>query len=233
MSRLENKVVVITGASKGFGRALVDAFAKEKCRLSLAARSMPDLLKIQDEYRKQGIDVFVHPVDVTQEGQVEELARGTVKQYGRIDFWINNAGTLTRGPVDEIKPEEVKRVFEVNTFGTMYGCKYALQQMKKQKSGNIINVISTTGIEGKPNEAVYSASKGAIITFAQGLRKEALEHKIKVTDFNPGGMNTELFKGMNIDASGWMDPYEVAKVLVSIAALPDNAVTTNISIRRI
>ena len=231
--KLEGKVVVITGATKGLGKALAAAFANEKCKLALASRSNEDLVKAQNELSKLGAEVIVQATDVAKEEQVQELAKKTIEKFGRIDFWINNAGILARGPVDEIKPEELKRVFEVNTFGTMYGCKYALAQMKTQKSGHIIDVISTTGDEGKPNESVYSASIGAIITFAQALRKEALEHKIKVTDFNPGGMSTELFKDFDIDASGWMDPNEVAKVLVSIAALPDNAVTTNISIRRI
>jgi NADP-dependent 3-hydroxy acid dehydrogenase YdfG len=225
-----NKVVVITGAGKGLGKALAVAFAKEKCRLVLASRTEADLKAVLDSC--SGAECSALRTDVSKESDVRALADFAAKKYGRIDLWINNAGVLVRGPAETLTAEQLKNVFEVNTYGTIYGCIHAFRHMKQQKSGHIINVISTTAKDGKENEAAYSASKKAVTGFDEAFRKEALPYRVKVTDFNPGGMGTELFRGLGVDTSGFMDPAELAKVMVAIASLPDNAVCTDISIRR-
>ncbi len=172
---LKDKVVVITGASKGLGKTLAEGFAKEGAKIVLGSRS-------------EGIIT-----DVTDEKQVINLANKTIQKYGRIDIWINNAGIWKYSPLEDLDWKGVREMMEINFYGLMYGSKEAFLQMKKQKSGFIINILSTAALEGKMNQAGYVASKHAAAGFTKTLRMEA-KPDIQVIAVYPGGMQTELFR---------------------------------------
>jgi NAD(P)-dependent dehydrogenase (short-subunit alcohol dehydrogenase family) len=186
---LKDKVVVITGASSGLGASLAGALAKEGAKLVVSSNDENELKKVAVEI---GAEPFV--ADVTAEDQIKALTDYAVQKFGKIDLWINNAGIWTpHRPVEEQDSETVHKMMEVNFFGTFYGSKSALVQMKKQGSGTIINIISVSALEGRPNSSGYSATKFAVDGFTKSLRLEAAPSNIKVLSLFPAGMKTHLF----------------------------------------
>ncbi len=186
---LKDKIVVITGSSKGLGKALGAAFAHEKSKVVLSARSLAELQEVSKEI---GAPYYV--TDVTDEKQVSDLADFVVKKFGRIDIWINNAGVwVPHHSVEEIESGRLHEMMEVNLFGTIYGTKAALREMKKQGYGTIINVLSTSALDGRPQSSGYCASKFAANGFTKSLRLEAKPVGITVLAVFPGGMKTSFF----------------------------------------
>jgi len=147
---------------------------------------------------------------------MQELADFAVKKFGKLDIWINNAGIwLPHKPIEETDWKRAYDLIEVNLFGTVYGSKNALFQMRKQGFGSIVNIISTSGLDGKINETAYCSSKFAVRGFTESLIKEVDGKKIKVIGVYPGGMQTNLFdekKPKNY--KDFMDPNFVAQKIV-------------------
>lgn len=209
---LREKVVVITGASRGLGRALALACAKEGARLVLASRREDELADIARE--TGGIAVVA---DVSDEEQVCKLAKTAIEKYSRIDMWVNNAGIwMPHVPMEQLDWRRVHELFEVNVFGLMYGSKEALVQMKKQNSGTIVNIISTSGLEGRKHSSGYCASKFAASGFTKSLRLEADGSDIRVIGVYPGGMKTHLFdEAPREEYDQFMDPSDVAAKIIA------------------
>lgn len=224
---IQERVVVITGASRGLGRALAHAFAKEGALLVLANRKEDEL---NDVARATGGIAVV--TDVSDENQVRTLAQTAIEKYGRIDIWINNAGIwMPHVPVEELDWKRVHELFEVNVFGLMYGSNCALVQMKKQKSGTIVNVTSIRGIDPQPNEAGYTASKYAATGFTKCLRLEAEPFGIRVLGIYPGGMKTHLFdEAPRAEYDQFMDPADVAAAIV--AHIKDDTADPDLILKR-
>lgn len=208
---LKNKVIVITGASKGLGRSLAIILAGEGAKLALAANDEQGL-----EELKKDIGGEVFPVDITDENQVKKLAEFAVGKFVRIDIWINNAGVwLPHVSIEEMDMGRVHDLFGVNVFGGMYGSREALKQMRKQKAGVILNVISTAALDVEYDLSGYVASKFALNGFTKSLRYETEQKDIKVLSVFPGGMKTSIFdeaKPSNYDE--FMNPDDVAKKIV-------------------
>lgn len=209
---LTNKVVIITGASRGLGKALAESFAARKAKLVLGARSKDQLAELA---QKLGAVAVV--VDVAKEDGVKNLAAKTIKQFGRIDIWINNAGVrVLRTPIEEVDVKKFHEMMEINMFGTFYGSREALKQMKKQKEGIIVNVLSTSAFEGKPNASAYGSSKMAVIGFTKYLRNEAKPAGIKVISVFPGGIKTEFHGGQIPEGyETFMPPAGLAEKIVA------------------
>ena len=210
--KLKDKVIVITGAGKGLGKELATMFAKEQAKVVISSRTMKDL----DEVAKE-TNAFPIIADVRDEKQVEKLADTTIKKFKKIDIWINNAGV--RIPHNNIEETDWKRahdMIEINLFGTIYGSKEAIIQMKKQKSGIIINILSTSALEGRANLSAYAASKFAVVGFTQSLRAEAKPYNISVISVYPGGMRTEFFREqVPSDYEQYQDPRIVAEGIIN------------------
>lgn len=186
---LEGKIVAITGGSKGLGKALAIAFGNKGAKVVIGARSKEELEATASEL---GIASIV--CDVTRESDVQNLADEVLKKHGRIDIWINDAGVwLPHASIEETNWQRVHEMFEVNIFGTIYGSKAALIQMRKQESGLIINILSTSALDGRPRSSGYCASKYAAAGFTKSLRKEVEGTDIKVFGIYPGGMQTSFF----------------------------------------
>ena len=211
---IKNKVVVITGASRGLGKALAIAFVEKGAKVVINARNKDELEKVAAE-----IHAFPVVADVTEEKEVLALAEAALKKYSRIDIWINNAGIwMPHAPIEEMDWAKVHELVEVNLFGTIYGSKAALIQMRKQKLGAIINIISTSGLMGRPTSSGYCASKFAARGFTESLREEARDEGIKVIAAYPGGMKTHLFdEKIPGDYANYMEPEFVAdKILQNL-----------------
>ncbi len=186
---MENKAVVITGASRGLGKAIAEAFAFKKAKVIISSRDKKDLEQVAEEINATAI-----VADVTKENEVIELVQKVISQFGKIDIWINNAGIwLPSGPVEEVDMKRAHDIFEVNLFGTAYGSRAILPQMKKQGYGIIVNIVSTAALQGRPNQTMYSASKHAEKGFTDSLREEVKGTGISVIGIYPGGIKTNLF----------------------------------------
>lgn len=187
---LKGKVAVITGASQGFGKELARAFSSEGAQVVISSENRDMLAEASNE-----LGVTSHPADVTSYEEVQALTDFTLKKYGAVDIWVNNAGIqIAPSPVEEVDRKRLKDLFDVNLFGYFYGCQAVLPVMKRQGSGLIINVNSTAGLEGKPDISAYVASKFAIKGLTQSLRAELVGTGIDVHGIHPGGMQTEIYR---------------------------------------
>jgi 3-oxoacyl-[acyl-carrier protein] reductase len=208
---LKEKVVVITGGSKGLGRSLAKLLVGEGARVVICAKKRREL-----EIAAQQIGALPLVADVTKEGEVKELLQTTIEKFGEVDIWVNNAGVwLPHDYAENINMEEVKKMFEVNVFGYMHGTRTALRHMKAKNSGMILNIISDSALIGKPKSSMYGATKWAIRGFTMGVREENKDTNIAILSFFPGGMKTEIFgehKPENFDKM--MDTDKVAELVI-------------------
>ena len=188
---MKNKVVVITGASSGIGRALAIEFASKGVRLSLGARRIELLEKLQSEL--PGTEILIQKTDVAIENDCRLLMEETIKRFGQIDILINNAGISMRALFEEVDLKVIRQLMEVNFYGTVYCTKYALPYLLKTK-GSLVGVISIAGYVGLPGRTGYSASKFAIRGFLDSLRIENLKKGLHVLVAAPGFTASEVRK---------------------------------------
>lgn len=191
MSEIKGKVVIITGASSGLGKATAHRLARSGARLVLAARREKRLVELRDAIVEQGGEAIYKVTDVTERAQVESLAEAAKKAYGRIDVLVNNAGLMPLSPIDELKVDEWDKMIDVNIRGVLYGIAAVLPTMREQHAGHIINLSSVAGHKVFPSSAVYSATKYAVKAISEGLRQEG-DGEIRSTNISPGAVATEL-----------------------------------------
>lgn len=222
---LKDKVVVITGASSGIGKACAFAFAKAGAQVMLAARNKENLVQVADQMEQQGHKVFICPTDVSIEDDCKRLMEETIRKYGTIDMLINNAGISMRAIFTEVDLKVIRQLMDINFWGTVYCTKYAIGEIIKNK-GSIAGVSSIAGYKGLPARTGYSASKFAMQGFLDALRVENLKTGLHVMIVCPGYTasnirNTALNKqGMQqgdspLDESNLMSAEEVADHIVS------------------
>lgn len=192
MNRFKNKVVIVTGASSGIGLAAAKAFAAEGAHVVLAARSADKLKQIVCALSHEAAcnggeaDRFLAvPTDVTNESDCKRLIDNTIERFGQIDILVNNAGISMRAMFRDLDLAVLKRLMDVNFWGTVYCTKYALPYLLQTK-GTVVGVISIAGFKGLPARTGYSASKFAIYGFLDTLRVEHLHDGLNVLIFAPG-----------------------------------------------
>jgi NADP-dependent 3-hydroxy acid dehydrogenase YdfG len=232
MKRLAGKVVCITGAGRGLGRALAERFAAEGASLVLGARTTPE---IDDLARRLGDAVAVQ-TDVRSATDCHRLVDAAMAEYERLDVMINNAGLAIYGPAEGVTENDVDLMVDTNIKGVIHGSIAAFKVMKAQRSGLIMNVSSIAGKLHLPNESVYGATKWAVNGFTGTLRLEAAAYNVKVTAVCPGGIDTPFWKAMDyypfpdhIDpARDFMKPEEVAETVVEIALKSDRYVVPEV-----
>jgi NAD(P)-dependent dehydrogenase (short-subunit alcohol dehydrogenase family) len=192
---VSQQVIVITGAGSGIGRETALTFASRGASVVVAARSQGALDSLVTEVERLGGRGIAVPTDVSEYEQVEALAGRAVEEFGRIDTWVNNAGISTYGTVEQMAPEELRRVVEVDLLGQIYGMKAALPHLKSTGDGVLINVSSALAKRGVALQAAYCAAKHGIVGFAEALRLELqLEgSRVAVVDVLPSSINTPLF----------------------------------------
>lgn len=191
MSLIQNKVVIITGASSGLGEATAKRLAASGAKLMLAARREDRLKELVAGITKSGGTATYRVTDVVNRAQVQTLAKETLTTYGRIDVLINNAGLMPLSPLDQVKVEEWDQMIDVNIKGVLYGIAAVLPIMRQQKSGHVINLSSVAGHKVFPGSAVYCATKYAVRAISEGLRLES-NGEIRSTNISPGAVATEL-----------------------------------------
>lgn len=208
---LKDKVVVITGGSRGFGKTLAEFFVKEGSRVVISSNNSDETKKVAQEIGATGICA-----DVTKEDELTSLLNETVKNFGGVNIWINNAGLwMTHSSIEDFDMNKVRKMFDVNVIGTINGSRVALRYMKEKKSGTIINVISTAALGERPNLSTYCASKWAVNGFTKSIRAEDKEKNILILSIFPGGMKTEIFGENKPDNfNDFMEPEYVAEKVI-------------------
>jgi NADP-dependent 3-hydroxy acid dehydrogenase YdfG len=193
MSILKEKVVLITGASSGFGAAATKRFAQEGCKIVLAARRIDRLEEMADEIKARGGDSLPIAVDVTQPAQIDAMVNAALNHYGRIDILFNNAGFGRLDWFEMLDPvKDIQAQITVDLLGVIWTARAVLPPMYKQGSGHIINMSSLAGWAAPPLYTVYSAAKFGVRGFTEALRREANPFGVKVSAIYPGSAATEF-----------------------------------------
>jgi short-subunit dehydrogenase len=183
------KVIIVTGASSGIGRATAVALGREGARLALVARREERLKQLEREIKG---DTLVLPLDLRDKQQVERMIRETVNRYGRIDVLINNAGFGFQGSVESTPPDVVREIFDLNFDAALLASQRAIPIMRKQGGGHIINVSSIVGKRAIPLSGIYCATKFALNGISEALRIELKDSNIDVSIVSPAGTESEF-----------------------------------------
>lgn len=193
---IDNKVIIITGASSGLGEATARHLAAAGARVVLAARRAEKLAALQAEIEAAGGRALSVETDVSQRSSVEALAQRTLDTFGRIDVLVNNAGIMPLSPLASLNVDEWERMIDVNVKGVLYGIAAVLPTMQAQQGGHIINLSSVAGLRVSAGlGTVYSATKFAVKAISEGLRIELVDDNIRVTTLYPGAVASELKLG--------------------------------------
>ncbi|WP_312098253.1 SDR family oxidoreductase [Niallia sp.] len=214
MSNIQDKVVIITGASSGIGEATAKELASKGAKLVLAARREERLAKLQDEIKANGGQAIFKVTDVTSREQMDELAALALKEFGKIDVLINNAGIMPQAFLTENKVEEWDMMIDVNIKGVLYAIAAIVPSMRKRKFGHVINLSSVAGHNIYPGGTVYCGTKFAVKAISEGLRQEEAMNgtNIRVTNISPGAVTSELLETTTDPAmkAGLDEFYQVA-----------------------
>lgn len=194
-TRFENKVVLVTGASRGIGRDVALAFAREGARLVLAARSADRLAQVQNEIRDLGSDALSVPTDVTSAAAVEALVDTAMNRFGRIDVLVNNAGIGKVGGVESPAFEgDVRQTLQASLFGMIHVTQRVLPILREQRSGTIVNMSSVMGRKAFARFGSYAIVMHAVSAFSDALRQELAGSNIRVSVIHPALTATDLLR---------------------------------------
>ena len=228
---IKGKVAVITGGTKGIGRAIAESLLQAGANVFVCGRNAQDLRKALTALSEFG-RVEGETCDVRSFEQIKMMLNEAERKFGGVDILINNAGMGIFKLVEETKPEEFRQVLETNLFGVFYTCNAAIPMMKRRGGGYIINISSLAGTNAHPRMSAYNASKFGLNGFSEALMQEVRHDNIKVSYIMPGSVNTE-FGGEEVsDEKSWqLQPADVAQTVLDLLQMPDRALPSRVELR--
>lgn len=232
MNNINNKVIILTGASKGIGRVTAMKLSEYLPKLVLVSRKNNDLLKVQSELKGYENTLLIE-ADVSKEEDCKKIIEKTIKKFGTIDILINNAAQFARGKVIDLNVEDFDRVWATNVRGVFMLTKLALSYMIKQNNGTILNIASTAGKRGYADGAAYASSKFALNGFSECLLKEVREYNIRVVTISPSMVDTRIKEESEIKDCGkgvYMRVEDVVDSIILSLNLPQRALIKDIEI---
>jgi 3-oxoacyl-[acyl-carrier protein] reductase len=235
MTRLTNKVAIVTGSSSGIGKAIALTFAREGARVVVAARRADLCERTVEQIRKDGGEATSIVTDVTDERQVDRLIAETVRRYGRLDILVNNAGIGGGSRIADTGTETFDRIIDTNLRGTFFCARAGFRQMMAGGGGTILNMSSVAGVDAWAGTGTYSASKHGIMGLTKALADEGRHHRIKVCAICPAGVADELVDSSpeEILASGAINPFDVAETAVYLTTLGPHSIVRQVVIDRL
>jgi 3-oxoacyl-[acyl-carrier protein] reductase len=230
---LNGKTAVVTGGTKGIGRAIATVLVGEGLSVCISARNQSEIDAAVQELN-QGVrgKAVGFVCDVRDYDQVRALISHAAKELGGVDILVNNAGIGMFETVAETSPEDFRAVLETNLFGVFYCCHEAIPKMKQRGGGYIINISSLAGANPHPRMAAYNASKFGLNGFSEALMQEVRHDNIKVSYIMPGSVNTEFGGDSPSDEKSWqLTPNDIARVVVDLLHHDDRALSSRVEIR--
>jgi len=226
----ENKVVVVTGGSRGIGRAISERLLAEGMKVAICGTRKENVESAIQRLSKQG-EVFGKVADVSQPGQVREFIASVMERFSRIDVLVNNAGTGTFRSVAELEPEAWTRMIGLNLSGVYYCCREVLPIFRQQGSGDIINISSLAGKNPFAGGAGYNASKFGLNGFSEAMMLDHRYDGVRVSSIMPGSVATEFGGSPATDADWKIAPEDIADVVVSLLRMPRRTTVSAVEIR--
>jgi len=230
---LSGKVAIVTGATRGIGRGIAEALAREGVRLCISARNASEVEEtVEALNRLDGGKAIGCVCDVRDHAQVKSLFEAATTVLGGVDILINNAGIGIFAPVEEMAPEDFRAILETNLCGVFYCCHEAIPLMKERGGGYIINISSLAGANPHPRMAAYNASKFGLNGFSEALMQEVRHDGIKVSYIMPGSVNTEFGGDTPGDQNSWqLQPADIARVVINLLHHDDRSLPSRVEIR--
>lgn len=231
---LKDRVALVTGASRGIGRAVAGALGRAGCRIAVCARTDDDLERAAREMAADGVEVLAVSADVSQEDDVERLAETVADEMGGPDILVNNAGIARFGRIDELDVEDYDDVFGVNVRGLFLVSRAVVPGMLERGDGVIVNVASLAGKNAFAGGSVYAASKHAVMGLSKCMMLDLREHGIRVLTVCPGSVDTAFFDEQDRfdpDRESILAPGDVAELVVDAVRLSDRGTVSEVEIR--
>lgn len=205
------KTVMITGATKGIGKATALLFAKNGYNVVVTSRNADAEGEVIADFEKDGAAITFYPLDITDEEQVRRTIEKTVEKFGKLDSIVNNSGiSLGNALLADTESDELKQMLETNVMGVYYGMKHAIRAMLKTGGGTIVNLASIAGLNGLVSTAQYNASKHAVVGLTKGAALDYATQRIRINAVAPGAIKTDILK--NAIASGSYDVSSIEKL---------------------
>lgn len=227
------KKIVVTGASRGIGKAIALYFGAQGFEVAICARDIQKLDAVATELRATGAQVISSTCDVTNQQQIAQFAAKVEQEWGNIDVLVNNAGQYLPGRVIDEPQGNLEQLIETNLYSAYYFSRAFIGKMMKQKSGHIFNISSIAGLQAYPNVGSYSISKFAMTGLSKALREELKNEGVKVTNVAPGATYTDSWAGANLPESRFVQANDIAKLLFDTYHLSASAVVEELVIRPI
>ena len=234
IKQLASKVAIVTGASRGIGRAISVALAQEAATVVLAARSIRKLQETADQVTEAGGKADIVVTELTEEESIKNLIKTTADKFSRLDILVNNAGVTHSAKLEETATEDWQRCMQINARAPFILCREALPLLKRAEAGYIINIASVVGVKGYPLQSAYTSSKHALRGMTISLAEELRGSNIRVHLLCPGGVDTDLVQKVrpDIKKDELMQPEEIAELVVYLVTHKGNAVIDELHIRR-
>jgi 3-oxoacyl-[acyl-carrier protein] reductase len=229
---LKGRVVLVTGAGRGIGRATAIAFAREGAKVALVGRTKKNLADVAKELKDLGASSAVLPADVSDEGAVARAVAAAEQQLGPVDVLVNNAGIFATAPVEKMDTLAFDRMIAVNLRGPFLMSRAVLPGMKSRRRGHVVNIASTAGRRGFAGGGAYCASKFGLAGLSEAMMYEARTSDVRVSVVYPSTVATDLVKkaGMTFDEKKAIQPEDVAAGIVALVKMDDRALVKGLEI---
>ncbi|HKP72815.1 MAG TPA: SDR family oxidoreductase [Pyrinomonadaceae bacterium] len=230
---LSGKVAIVTGSTKGIGRAIAEALVREGVNVCVSARSEDEVRRAVGELGDAGEGQVTGVVcDVRDYDEVKSLFEHTVAEFGGVDVLVNNAGVGIFRSVEETTPEDFRAVIETNLNSVFYCCHEAIPRMRERGGGYIINISSLAGANAHPRMAAYNASKFGLNGFSEALMQEVRHDGIKVSYIMPGSVNTHFGGDEPSAEQSWqLQPPDIARVVLDLLRHDERSLPSRVEIR--
>jgi len=235
VDNLKDKIILVTGASRGIGKAISIAVAQSGAEVILTARDEEKLKQVKEEINHFKGKAVVIKADFSKENEVIQLFEQIKKKYQRLDVLINNAGVASFGSTEDFPIKEFDKIMNVNIRSVFLACQKAIKLMKEKNNGYIINISSLAGVKGYNEQCAYGISKHGVMGLTKSLAVELQEQNIRISAILPGGVHTDMIGDArpDLDLSVLIDPKEIAHTVLYLLSLWDtNAAVDQICIRR-
>ena len=234
MQELKGKIALITGGSRGIGKAIALALAKEGVNVAITGRNEEKLKEVVQEIERKGVKSAYAVFDITSKTEVYGALEKLQKDFGKVDILVNNAGIAAFGGILEMEDEKWEEIVKTNIFGAYYVVKAVVPSMVERKTGDIINISSTAGLKGNAMTSAYSASKFGLIGMSESMMLELRKQNIRVTTLMPStiasDMSKEVLKITDGNPEKVLQPEDFAELVVDLLKLNKRAMLANASL---